>query len=377
MSEWGQPPQGGPNWQEPSQQQPWQQPGQPPQPGYGQEQYGQPQPDYGQQPYGQPAQPGYGQPQYGQPDYSQPQYGQPGYGQPQYGQPDYSQQQYGQPAYGYVPPVQQGSGSGGNKGLMYGAIALVVVAALGVGGYFLFAGGNDKKSGGNGDAKSAAEALLKASEAQNIDAAKAVLCKEDLADSALITALQSVHVTSYTIGNVDQNGDVTVVHANIQAQGTGSTPDGKIPVIQEDGKFKVCLSRSTGGSPMSGGSSGAATSSVAAPPSTSDFPSQPSVPSSASGVVCDDSQTDAFGVADWYMIKVEDGEDDGAQACTFPNTVPASVTASISGKNFEPDFGSGGETGPFIFNAKDGTSVSVSVTKESDGKFYVTGVKVN
>ncbi|MFF1376637.1 hypothetical protein [Streptomyces sp. NPDC058308] len=119
---------------------------------------------YGQQPlqpgpYGQQPQQGYGQPGYGQPQQpSQPGYGypqqppqQPGYGQPQqpgpYGQPPqgpYGQQQPQAP-YGQVPPPPPGGGSGGKKktGLVIGAVA--VVAALGVGAYFVF-GGSDSTS---------------------------------------------------------------------------------------------------------------------------------------------------------------------------------------------------------------------------------------
>lgn len=56
-------------------------------------------------PYGQPQnpqQPGYGYPQQGQPGYGSPQQGQPGYGYPQQGQPGYGypQQGYGTPGYG-------------------------------------------------------------------------------------------------------------------------------------------------------------------------------------------------------------------------------------------------------------------------------------
>ncbi|MEV3855385.1 hypothetical protein AB0J38_13785 [Streptomyces sp. NPDC050095] len=110
-----------------------QQPGpygqQPPQPGpYGQQPQA-PQPGYGY-PQQAPQQPGYGYPQQGPPGvppqqpYSQPQ--QPGpYGQPQ-------QDQYGQ--YPPAPP------QGGKKktGLIIAAVA--VVAAIGVGAYFVFGG---------------------------------------------------------------------------------------------------------------------------------------------------------------------------------------------------------------------------------------------
>ncbi|WP_030813004.1 hypothetical protein [Streptomyces sp. NRRL S-337] len=119
-------------------------------------------------PYGQPQQPGpYGQPQ--QPPAPQPGYGYPqqggqvppqqGYGYPQqapqqgYGYP----QQPAQPAYGQQPPYggqqtpygvipqgpEESGGSGKKIGLIIGAVA--VVAAIGVGAYFVFGSGGDVK----------------------------------------------------------------------------------------------------------------------------------------------------------------------------------------------------------------------------------------
>ncbi|MCX5081693.1 hypothetical protein ACWCRC_31950 [Streptomyces sp. NPDC001940] len=102
--------------------------------------YGQPQPGpYGQQPPAAP-QPGYGYPQQapqGVPP-QQPPYGQPGgYSQPQQPGP-YGQ--HPQAPYGQVPPPP-GPPQGGKKktGLIIGAVA--VVAAIGVGAYFVFGGG--------------------------------------------------------------------------------------------------------------------------------------------------------------------------------------------------------------------------------------------
>ncbi|MFK4064653.1 hypothetical protein [Streptomyces sp. NPDC029674] len=119
---------------------------QPQQPGpYGGGEQQQPGP-YG----GQPQQPGpYGQPQpgpYGQPPQQQPQ---PGYGFPQQPPPQPPQQGgYSQPQqpgpYGQVPPPPPPGGGGKKKtGLVIGAVA--VVAALGVGAYFVF-GGSDSTS---------------------------------------------------------------------------------------------------------------------------------------------------------------------------------------------------------------------------------------
>ncbi|MEU7582503.1 hypothetical protein AB0B50_33530 [Streptomyces sp. NPDC041068] len=115
---------------------------QPQQPGpYG---GGQPQQQPG--PYGQPPQqppPGYGYPQQAP---QQDGYGQQGgYSQPQQPGP-YGQQQPGVPPqapYGQVPPPPSGGGKK-KTGLVIGAVA--VVAALGVGAYFLFGGSSGSAS---------------------------------------------------------------------------------------------------------------------------------------------------------------------------------------------------------------------------------------
>ncbi|MFH9068189.1 hypothetical protein [Streptomyces alboflavus] len=110
--------------------------GQPQQPGpYGQ-QPGPQGPGYGY-PQQQPQQPGYGYPQQA-PQGVPPQ--QPPYGQPQQPGP-YGQQP--QAPYGQVPPPPQGGGGGKKTGLIIGAVA--VVAAIGVGAYFVL-GGDDSGS---------------------------------------------------------------------------------------------------------------------------------------------------------------------------------------------------------------------------------------
>ncbi|AJT67078.1 hypothetical protein [Streptomyces chattanoogensis] len=121
----------GPYGQQPQQPGPYGQPQQPqaPQPGYGYPQQG------GQVP---PQQGGYGYPQQGQP--------QPGYGYPQQPQQPgpYGQQQT---PYGAIPQggPESGGGNGKKIGLIIGAVA--VVAAIGVGAYFVFG------SGGGGNVK--------------------------------------------------------------------------------------------------------------------------------------------------------------------------------------------------------------------------------
>ncbi|QKW06462.1 hypothetical protein HUT18_08650 [Streptomyces sp. NA04227] len=129
--------------------------GQPQQPGpYGQG-GGQPPQQPGQGPYGQPAQPpqqpGYGYPQqppqqaggYGYPQQTPPP--QQGYGYPQQGQGFPQQQGYSQPPT-FTGAPQPGGGKK-KTGVIIAAVA--VVAALGVGAYFVF-GSSDS---GGGEAK--------------------------------------------------------------------------------------------------------------------------------------------------------------------------------------------------------------------------------
>ncbi|KUL50351.1 hypothetical protein ADL22_07210 [Streptomyces sp. NRRL F-4489] len=127
---------------------------QPPQPGpYGQPQPPAPQPGYGYPPQGGqvPPQQGYGYPQQApQPQYPQaqfPQQAQAPYGQPQQPDPYGQQAPYGgqQTPYGTIPQgdPETGGGNGKKIGLIIGAVA--VVAAIGVGAYFVFGSGGQVK----------------------------------------------------------------------------------------------------------------------------------------------------------------------------------------------------------------------------------------
>jgi hypothetical protein len=136
--------------------------GQPQQPGP----YGQQPGPYGQPPQAPPAQPGYGYPQQAPPAPPQPGYGYPQ--QPPQGvppqQPPYGQQApYGQqPPYGQAPyGVPQPPAAGGGKkktGIIIGAVA--VVAAIGVGAYFVIgAGGGGLEDDGAHTLSTPAKAL--------------------------------------------------------------------------------------------------------------------------------------------------------------------------------------------------------------------------
>ncbi|MGW0609778.1 hypothetical protein [Streptomyces sp. NPDC002788] len=122
----GQPQQPGPYGQ-PGQPGPYGQPPQAPQPGHGYPQQAPPpQPGYGYPQQAPPPQPGYGYPQ------------QPPQGVPPQPNPYGQQPPYGQAPYGVPQPPAPGGGKK-KTGIIIGAVA--VVAAIGVGAYFVIGGG--------------------------------------------------------------------------------------------------------------------------------------------------------------------------------------------------------------------------------------------
>lgn len=87
----------------------------------------------------------------------------------------------------------------------------------------------------------------------------------------------------------------------------------------------------------------------------------------------------AQNAADAYLGALSAGDLKQASACVLPGTVPAAVTRGL--------LGTGGGTavylprdgvdGPSVFGYRgSGKLVDVTVTKESDGRFWVTGVAV-
>jgi hypothetical protein len=81
-------------------------------------------------------------------------------------------------------------------------------------------------------------------------------------------------------------------------------------------------------------------------------------------------------VAIAYVGAAEIGQPDVAQACVFEDSVPRSVTESLntsgSGVLFAP---TGGHGSTYEFASTDGSvHLAVTVTKESDGIYYITDV---
>lgn len=373
--QWGQPSPYGQPQQPPFQQTPYQPPP-----------YGQPQPP----PYGQPQPPAYGQPQ-------PPSYPPADYGSPQ--QPAYPAQGYAQPQYGQQPPQFGGpggqpptTGGKGRKGLLIGS-SVVVVAVIALVLFLVL--GKSSSSGGSSPAD-AAKSLFDAGKTGNLSSVSNALCTQD---RALVSAASksggadsfvgSDRITSYSLGPVTQQ-DSTHASVKVTYSTVGSpAPDTEsVPLEKDGGSWKVCFSSSllagAGALPTSlpTNLSGLPTSLPSGFPTdlpsgfASDLPTDlpTDVGSTISGL-CATETTDAISVAAAYVGLAETGIASAAQGCVYQNTVPASTTAKLAGKEYTPTSVTGAD-GVLEFTGGDGSKLTVKTSKESDGHYYVTSVTV-
>ncbi len=342
------------------------------------------QPPYGQQP-GHP--PGY-QNAYGPlPGY------QPGYGDPQYGDPGWTSP--GTP----VPPGGPGGrgshgGPGRGRGGLLAAAGIAVAVAVAVLTYFVFASG----SSGASTPAQAVKGVLEAG--RTLDSAKLrdSLCA---ADRGIAVFAATDRLKSYAIGATTTTGtDRASVHASITTTG-GEQQDIDIPVVKENGHWRVCPSSGAGALPGLGGTSAtpsASTPSATAPGGGPTFSLPTSIPSGLlpsgipSGILPSNipgalnfcaSSSDALTPAEAYIGAAEVGLGPIAQTCVYHDVVPRSVADGLNGKLYAPDGedrsgGNGkGPKGVYVFKSLDGNStVTITTARQSDGKYYVTDVKV-
>jgi hypothetical protein len=123
------------------------------------------------------------------------------------------------------------------------------------------------------------------------------------------------------------------------------------------GSSTISSSPSTGGS----GPSGAPASSISIPP-----------------YLCTGTDV-AQNAADAFMGALSAGDLKQASACVLPHTVPAAVTRGLlaSGGRAAAYLPRDGADGPAVFGYRgEGKLIDVTVTKESDGRFWVTKVAV-
>jgi hypothetical protein len=194
-------------------------------------------------------------------------------------------------------------------------------------------------------------------------------------------------VKSYSIADVVQRDST---HATVSASITTDRPTpaaANFPVVKEDGKWKVCLTArptSPGFPSTAPSASGTPSFPVGLPSITVPSVSVPSInvpsinlPSLPSGFSnpCGFATT-AHTAAITYVGLAEIGQTDFAQGCVYKNSVAKSVTTSLktSGSGmYSPGAEAGSKT---EFTSIDGSStIEVTATKESDGKFYITKVE--
>jgi hypothetical protein len=352
-------------------------------PGYQQPPPGQQPPPYGQQPpayphqpsgYGQPP-PGYGQPgtPYGQqPDQHTVPYGQPLYPGPEYGPPG----QYGPagpPQYPGAAPA--GTGGGRRRGLLISAV-IALLAALAVGAFFLFSGGSASAA----SPRDAVKGLLDAGLHNDLSGAKKYLCAADNRIGMVNQLGASGRLKSYTINSVTQDSPSrATVDVTLRTSDSSTPQNVPLPVVKDGDAWKVCFTDLPGapGRPVPSGPASHPGLPVSIPPISIPPISIPPISNLPSGIPTNPCAyiSDPQTVAEAYVGAAEIGQIDIAQACVFQNSVARSLTASLAAQNSQLYAPTGSNGSTYEFATLDGhTHLAVTVTKESDGSYYVTHV---
>jgi len=254
-----------------------------------------------------------------------------------------------------------------------------VVVAAAVLAYFLFFNGSSASAS---TPKDAVKKLLEAGKSNDVNAANKVLCKGDLAVGEATKLGSTGRILTYTIGASSEKNGITSVDVTATSTNNPQPASAKIPVVKEGGSWKVCFTRVLQQLPtgLPSGPSGLPTVPTNGGPSASDSSSSAGLPTNLpsslpSGLSICSGTTDALSTANAYIGAAEVGLTTFAQSCVYQNSVPTAVTASLNGKFYGAQ-STDPNAGQFVFKSTDGgTTVTIKVTKEPDGHFYVTGVQ--
>ena len=121
---------------------------------------------------------------------------------------------------------------------LYAGLAVVILAALGIGAYFVFFAGS---SSGYASPAKAADALMKAAQARDVGAVKQALCPADRAMAGQFTSPQSGgQLVSYSIGaTTARDATHAMVHVDVVTTDGNDTSD--LPVTKESAGWQVCV----------------------------------------------------------------------------------------------------------------------------------------
>jgi hypothetical protein len=171
----------------------------------------------------------------------------------------------------------------------------------------------------------------------------------------------------------------TLLAAAVLASGCGSSRTGSAAASRPG------PAAATSAPSARGAAAGSAATSSAAPQSGSRPASQSSVAQSSVApsvrippYLCDATDA-AQNAADAYMGALSAGNESQAIACVLPHSVPTSVTRGLlaSRQGTAVYLPRDGVDGPAVFGYQGaGKSIDVTVTRQRDGKFWVTGVAV-
>ena len=296
----------------------------------------------------------------------------------------------------YSPYQQAQPGDGGGRGRTWITVAVVaLLVAAGVGAFLLFSG----SSADAGTPRAAVSKLLDAGKTGDVNAAKKALCKAVVNDNSVIDGLRSAgRITRYTIESV-RTVDSThaVVSVKLATTQLRQPVDATFPALKEDGSWKACPTLG-GGSSSGSGSAGAASNGPSSVASASNPVVSAPASSTAAGAPgggpslslpaglpsnlnnlnpCSFSGNSVQQAATTYVGLAELGQVDYAQGCVYHDAVPRSVTAGLRATTSSGYYAPTGTHGTTVeFTSIDSKShVEVTMTKESDGTYYVTKVE--
>jgi len=273
----------------------------------------------------------------------------------------------------------------GRKGLLIvlGFIVLVIIA---VAAYFVLSGSSSATS----SPSAAASKFLAAVTANDSAGARKVVCAAD--QGYFGATVTTPKIVSYQLGAVSRS-DSTHALATVTVRTASGSQTVDLPVLHDGSGWKVCFSPASlfGGRPPTGAAAPSGATPTAAP-SKGATPAIPGLPSglptslptdlsslAGLGDLCGD-QSDPQEVATTYVAAALTGITLAQDVCVYQHSVPAATTQQLSGQLFLPDGDPkvNGSSQVFHFQALSGSKeADVTVTKESDGKYWVTKVDVH
>jgi hypothetical protein len=302
------------------------------------------------------------------------------------------------------PPPGPGSPKAHRRVLA--TLGALVVVSIAVAAYIVLAAGKTTAA----TPTAAANGFLKAVRNDDLAKARAFVCT---GNESLLTAATGPGLSSYSVGKV-QKQDSRHATANVTVQTGGASQTIDLPVVRQGRGWRVCFTVSSvfngqtiavpalptptplakapatssvrpslkpSSVPTSGRSTGRSSSGGALP----DVPGLGALSGLSSDLsslglnslhLCGD-QSDPQVVATAYVAAALTGIAIGDGVCVYQHAVPAATTRQLAGRVFVPDSEASGTAAVATYHFQsisDSATAVVTVTRESDHKYWVTKV---